>query len=223
LEWELLFTNAIGAGAQVMFPRVFQGTRILFPIEHRYAQDYGLWCRLVGMGRVICPPQVVYRYRQHESSVSMRQKPEQDECVARIRREYQAQYTGHEIAPDALDDAARFWTNDGTRPLTHNIGTVVGVLDALRARFLDSIDGRYGASARTALQTQLDEALSERLGYWLFRSIRFGDAVSCGRLLSVATARRETVRISVRAIARAADAVREKFRQDGPAVHVERV
>ena len=55
----------MGAGAHVLFPRVIDGSPVLFPATHRYAEDYGLWCRLSRFGRVECPAEIVYRYRQH--------------------------------------------------------------------------------------------------------------------------------------------------------------
>ena len=90
LEWELLFANAGGTGANVMFPRVFKGTRIRFPATQRYAEDYGLWCSSTRIGRVISLTDVLYRYRQHATSISSSRRLEQDRCAAQIRQAYQS-------------------------------------------------------------------------------------------------------------------------------------
>lgn len=93
LEWDLLFSNVVGAGAHVMFPRVFEGRPVSFPATHRYAEDYGMWCSLARRGRVVCPPDVVYRHRHHETSISSSCKSEQDECFAMQRHAYQSLYS----------------------------------------------------------------------------------------------------------------------------------
>ena len=211
LEWELLFTNAIGSGGQVMFPRLFRGAPVRYPAEYPYAQDYGLWCRLVRIGRVICPPETVYRYRRHEASISTSRKAAQDDCVAQIRRGYQAQFSDTAVPPAVVDDVARFWKTDGTGPLASDTGVVVATLLALREHFLNDIEARYGADARATLDAQVDEALRDRLGYWLYRSLKSGDSIACARLLSIAAGRREGGRIAGLALGRIAAAVRTKL------------
>src|SRR5262245_10157638 len=109
LEWDLLFRNAVGAGGHVMFPRVVRGGPVLFRARRRYAEDYDLWCRLSRLGRVICPSDTVYRYRQHASSITTRLKHEQFECMSQIRHEYQAEYLRSDVSRAAADDVARFW------------------------------------------------------------------------------------------------------------------
>src|SRR6266851_6734363 len=159
LEWELLFTNAVGAGAHVMFPRMLGGAPVLFAAKQRYAEDYGLWCRLSRLGRVVCPTQVVYRYRQHGSSITSRHKAEQDECLARLRYDYQRQYLTPAVRNDTVADVSRFWNEDGARPLGATADDIAAALGDLRMRFLAYVEGRYGISDRVALAAEIDRAL----------------------------------------------------------------
>ncbi len=207
LEWELLFGNVVGGGAHVMFPRVVRGTPVLFPAKYLYAEDFGLWCSLSRLGRVSCPAQVVYRYRQHGVSISRRKTVEQYECLSKIRHEYQLQYLrSNAISRETAGEVARFWTGDGSRPLAEGVHRVNSILTELRANFLAYIEDRYGSSERATLEADLDKTLSERLGYWLFRSIKFRDWKALGDLLSIAGARGESVKVSGKALAQVAGA-----------------
>lgn len=185
LEWDLLFTNVIGAGAHVMFPRVFQETRLLFPLRRPYAEDYALWCQLVRLGRVVCPTPVVYRYRQHGASITSRKGPQQYRCLSEIRHEYQAEYLGPDMSLEEGAELSRFCLVEGTS-LTMSLRRVAATLTRLRHAFLTYIDSRYGAPERDALEAQLDDDLVERLGYWLARSIGSHDARAVSDLLRVA-------------------------------------
>lgn len=213
LEWELLFGNVVGAGAHVMFPRVLRGTPVVFPATYRYAEDYGLWCSLSRLGRVVTPEQVVYRYRQHDLSITGRTKAEQSACVSKIRQAYQSQYLRSDVSEEASAELSRFWLADGNRSLVGNLRGVNLLLTELRANFLAYIEQRYGRSDRTTLESQLDEALAERLGYWLYRSVQFRDRTACGELLSIAGDRQEVVNVSGKAVRRAAGAVLRKIRR----------
>src|SRR5437867_3595436 len=92
LEWELLFTNAIGSGGHVMFPRIVGGALVQFPAKHTFAEDYGLWCRLSQLGRVICPQRTIYRYRRHAASITSRRGADQAHCLAEIRYAVQSRF-----------------------------------------------------------------------------------------------------------------------------------
>lgn len=207
LEWELLFRNAALAGAHPMFPRVVQGTQVLFPARHFYSEDYGLWCRLSRVGRVVSPSQVVYRYRRHEQSITSRRRAEQFECMAQIRREYQAPY----LRPDvSIADLSTFWMTNGRRPLA-SISSIYSIHTELLPNFLAYVERRYGASDRARLARELDEALSDRLGYWLYRSVRFLDPKSCRDVISIARARREAMTVSSRALGQVTAAVLDRL------------
>jgi hypothetical protein len=206
LEWELLFTNAVGAGAHVMFPRVIGGAPVLFPAKYRYAEDYGLWCRLCRLGRVVCPTQVVYRYRQHASSITTRHKPEQDECLAGIRYDYQAQYLTPGMPRETVADVSRFWNEDGARPPGARLCDIYRVLSDLCAGFLAYVERRYGISDRVALAGEIDRALGDRLAYWLYRSIRLRNGKACRDVMSIASGRNEIVAVAGKTLGQAARA-----------------
>jgi glycosyltransferase involved in cell wall biosynthesis len=211
LEWELLFTNAVGAGAHVMFPRVIGGAPVLFPAKCRYAEDYGLWCRLSRLGRVVCPTQVVYRYRQHASSITSRHKAEQDECLASIRYDYQSQYLQPGAPRETVADVSRFWNEDGARPLGATLCDIHRVLSDLRTRFLAYVERRYGISDRVTLAGEIDLALGDRLAYWLYRSIRLLDGQACRDVMSIASGRNEVVAVASKTLAQAARACVRKL------------
>jgi hypothetical protein len=183
LEWELLFGNVVGAGAHVMFPRMFRGMPVLFAEEYFYAGDYRLWGRLSRMGRVVCPVKVVYHQRLHGSSISSLRRVEQEHYASMVRQELQSQYL-RSAPPEAIVELSRFWIADGSRPLTASIRSIRSTLVELRANFLAYIEQRYGPTERARLEAEIDTTLSERLGYWLLRSIWFLDWRSCGDLLS---------------------------------------
>ena len=175
LEWELLFTNVVGAGGHVMFPRVFEGRPVSFPATHRYAEDYGLWCSLARRGRVVCPLDVVYHRRQHDASITSSRKSEQDECVALQRHEYQSLYFGAGVPPSVCDDLAKFWGARGTLSLAEDLNRVGVKLGELRTGFLDYVGRRYGLADRGRLERELDEATVDRLMHWLTQAIRLED------------------------------------------------
>jgi glycosyltransferase involved in cell wall biosynthesis len=218
LEWELLFTNAVGAGAHVMFPRLVRDTPVAFEEQHAYAEDYELWCRLSRLGRVVCPEAVVYRYRQHGSSITSLNSAQQRECLSQIRYRHQSQYRPRSDASrEAVDELSQFWLCDGRRLPADRIGEIRSRLGELRETFLAEIERRYGLAERSALEAELERALSGRLGYWLYRSMRSLDRKACIQLLAGAGAQRQTLNVSFEALKWVTrvpfDAVRGRRRQ----------
>jgi glycosyltransferase involved in cell wall biosynthesis len=190
LEWELLFRNALGAGAQVMFPRLIRGTPVLFDTRHVYAEDYALWCRLSRLGRVVSPDAVVYRYRRHDRSITGSHKGYQQQCAQDIRREYQAQYLRSAASAETDANLSRFWTLEGGgRALGRQAAGIASTLAELRANFVAYVDRRYGSESRAALEKEIDKSLSDRIGYWMCRSLRFREARACRDLLAIAVDR----------------------------------
>jgi hypothetical protein len=206
LEWELLFTNAVGAGAHVVFPRVIGGTPVLFPATHRYAEDYGLWCRLSRAGRVMCPGETVYRYRQHGLSITSKKKDEQSECALQIRRQYQSQYLTAAKSAEQSGDLSRFWTESGSRPLSESVRNIHSMLNELRSGFLVYVEQRYGRAASMALEADLHEAVDERISYWFCRSMRLLDWQAAADWFSLAKARRKAVGVVADAIRKSVSA-----------------
>jgi glycosyltransferase involved in cell wall biosynthesis len=191
LEWDLLFDNAVGAGGHVMFPRVIGGVPVVYPETESLAEDYELWCRLAQLGRVVCPREVVYRYRRHARAIGIGRRSEQASCVARIRRRVQQPYWPADAEPERIDATSRFWRRDGNLPLTGRVRDAYSDLLALRSGFLGAIDRRYSPAEREAVTAEIDRELSARLGYWLFRAIRFRDRASCTEVLGFARDKRD--------------------------------
>lgn len=191
LEWELLFTNVIGAGGHVMFPRVLQGLPVRFPCRTRYAEDYALWTRLARLGPVVCPGEVVYRYRDHDDSISVRARAEQDACFREVRCSHQSEYLA---APISLVDSARvsrFWRMEGRGRMDGPLERVDATLFALAGGFLAYVAERYGPAERMTLASEIADATTERLGHWLYRSIRHVDGRVCRDVMALANRRHQ--------------------------------
>jgi hypothetical protein len=84
---------------------------------------------------------------------------------------------------------------------------LIRTLAHLRAGFLEYIERRYGAADRAALDTEIEEALADRIAYWLYRSIQYRHWGACRDLLSIAGARRETVTVGGKVLSRVGLAV----------------
>lgn len=210
LEWGLLFSNTVGAGAHTMFPRVIDGVPVEYPARHRYAEDYELICRLATLGQVVSPKAVVYRYRQHDHSITRRQRAEQDQCVAAIRQERLSRHLPATISQAQIDDLVRFWLCDGARPLGPGVDVILATFHQLRDVVLDDIAHRYGKQARSTLAMNVDRRFHERVGYWLYRSARFRDR-SASRELLRASIQGGPLRACLSAFKHGSFAVRHKF------------
>jgi glycosyltransferase involved in cell wall biosynthesis len=186
LEWELLFSNAIGAGAHVMFPKVLDGRPVLFPAARRYAEDYGLWCALTRRGRVVCPPQVVYRYRQHETSITRSHGTEQEAHFAEQRHEHQSLHLGPGLTASDAADLGQFWGACGRLSCTADLNYVETRLVELRTAFLEYVERRFGPDDRDALDREVENATISRLAHWLIAATRRKDGQQCRELIAVA-------------------------------------
>ena len=210
LEWDLLFANAVGAGAHVMFPRIVNGAPVVFPATRRYAEDYALWCQLVRVGAVACPAEVVYKYRQHPASITSRNKVEQDQWMSEIRYEYQSLYLEPDVSFEAVSELSRFWKFDRSS-LPANLRELESTFSHLRQGFLAYVERRYGPRHRRALAAQVDETYDERLGYWLARAIRSHDPSAVRDLVRMASGRRRLIRTSRKALRHAGGAAFRKL------------
>ena len=215
LEWDLLFSNVVGAGSHVMFPREFEGRPVSFPAAHRYAEDYGMWCSLARRGRVVCPPDVVYRHRRHETSISSRCRSEQDDCFALQRREYQSLYFGAGIPTVVCGDLAQFWRARGTLKLAEDLDRLGARLGELRAGFLNYVERRYGLADRGTLERDLDEATVDRLAHWLTHAIRLKDGRTVRHLLTLSRRMGLRGRVPSRLVAKIARSARRKLSKTG--------
>jgi glycosyltransferase involved in cell wall biosynthesis len=188
LEWDLLFSNPIGAGGHPMFPRIVDGAAVRFPAAHPYAEDYGLWCRLARAGRVVCPQEVVYRYRRHAASITSRDGRTQLACMSAIRAAYQSLYLRHPIDVELSAELTRFWLMEaGGDPIGPD--RACPALMELRSTFLDYIRQRYGRGDAERLRVDTDTEMDERIGYWILRALRSFDPGGVRRLLSIARGR----------------------------------
>jgi glycosyltransferase involved in cell wall biosynthesis len=210
LEWELMFSNVIGAGGHVMFPRVLHGEPILYSTRQTLAEDYGLWCRLTGLGRIVCPARVVYLHRQHALSVSARKKTEQDKCAAAIRREYRSRYLRPDEHPDTTEELWEFWSS-GSRPFAASLRASYARFLKVRSNFLAYVERRYGLPDRTQLEAELKKATADLLGYRLYRSARMLETRTCLDLLAITDTRREAAQVCGKAIGQAARSFRRKL------------
>jgi len=211
LEWELIFSNVIGGGGHVMFPRVIHQEPILYATRHRYAEDFGLWCRLTRLGVVVCPAKTVYRYRRHASSITGRWKLEQNVAAAAIRRDYRSPYLPPDMPHDVAEELSRFWTTDGGSPLTVRMRAVYAHLGRVRSNFLAYVERRYGALERLRLEAELDAATSDRLGYWLFRSTKVSDPKALRDLMAIAHSDSASAHVYRKALRYATRAARRKL------------
>jgi hypothetical protein len=77
--------------------------------RYRFSQDYELWWRMARIGRLYNIPQVLYRHRQHETSVTSRhgetQKTNAQEIRRRVMREWLAD-------PQGYEEVIRRWSED---------------------------------------------------------------------------------------------------------------
>jgi glycosyltransferase involved in cell wall biosynthesis len=210
LEWDLLFTNVIGAGGHVMFPRVLHGKPILFPSQHRYAEDYGLWCRLSGAGPVVCPTEIIYRYRRHSSSISAQSAAEQERCLSDIRFAHQSRYLTAGTSTEIADELSRFWTFR-TQGFSRTFREIAATLDEIRSAFLDYVGARYGAADRARLDSHIEDALGQRLVHWLYHSVTGLDAHASTDVLAIARDHRQGLRVSGKTLARIGVAIRSKL------------
>jgi glycosyltransferase involved in cell wall biosynthesis len=219
LEWDLLFSNVIGAGAHVMFPRLYLRAPILYSEARRYSEDYGLWCRLCRVGRVASPASAVYRYRRHNSSISSQRRAEQDECFSQIRHEYQMTYLGRTLSRDSSQSLSMFWKHDGSGLLRHDAAEITSLAERLRAIFLDYIAERYGAQNRLRLERDLAELFDQRLAYWMFRAIRALDYDACREWFAIAAHRQSTSSVARKTAEQALEALRRRMQWFAPGRH----
>jgi glycosyltransferase involved in cell wall biosynthesis len=208
LEWELLFSNAVGAGGHVMFPRVVAGEAVRFRVTQRYAADYELWCRLAEAGTVVCPSAVVYGYRRHRDSVTSLSFDAQQRCALHFRREYLGRFIPMPSAASVLQLAA-FWRGEGS-PQRIDFAAVDRTLSSLRLVFIDRIAARESDAAAERFDRLLDQELQARRREWLLRSARRGYGTGCRHIMTAARAQGELLSTIARV---ASDAARNIVRK----------
>jgi hypothetical protein len=149
----------------------------------------------------------VYHYRVHGDSISSQRKAEQDACAAAIRSEYQANYVSPGTSRGALASLSRFWAGDAGVPLESNFSAIDALFGDVRSNFLAYVERRYGIADRTRLAAELDDALRDRLGLWLYLSAKALRRAACRDLLAVVRSRGDTFNISMRALRHTRNAV----------------
>jgi hypothetical protein len=184
-----------------MFRRLWNGLPILFGTDCRYSEDYALWCRLSRIGAVVCPAEVVYRYRQHDDSITGLHRTEQQACFASIQRQQLCALLGTSVADDVAGMLSRFWKYDTSRSLA-DPGRVRTAMHEIESRFLSYVDGRYGRVDRLKLERDIDACIADRVSYWLYRSVRRADIRACRELALMARARGLTMSVGRHAVKR---------------------
>src|SRR5262249_35822908 len=114
---------------------------------------------------------------------------EQARCVAEIRLECQSRHVPTMKLSDSQTISA-FWSMTGTLS-ADAVHQAFRVLVDLEPRFKGYIADRYVRDAATRLQCDLAAAPVDRLGHWMFRAIRHGDAATAAALSAVALQRRQ--------------------------------
>jgi len=77
--------------------------------RYRYSQDYELWWRMARIGRLYHIPRVLYRHRQHETSVTSRHGETQIEYAQEIRRQVIREWLSD---PKGYEEVIHRWGED---------------------------------------------------------------------------------------------------------------
>jgi len=108
----LHFSNAIGGHSQVMYRadrvRAAGGYDEAFP----YSQDYELWTRLIGRGRIVMLPEVGMRYRLHPGRVSVTHASEQSTLSRAVTARILAQALARELTDEEALAIHGVWRHD---------------------------------------------------------------------------------------------------------------
>jgi glycosyltransferase involved in cell wall biosynthesis len=112
VEYLLHFSNAIGGHSQVMFRAdVVRGVGG-YDEDYSYSQDYDLWARLIGRGRLVILPEVGMRYRLHADRVSVTHFDEQNVLSRRVAARTLAQHLERELTEEEQLAVAGVWRHD---------------------------------------------------------------------------------------------------------------
>jgi glycosyltransferase involved in cell wall biosynthesis len=112
IEYLLHFSNAIGGHSQVMFRADVVSRVGGYDERYSYSQDYDLWARLIGHGRLVILPDVGMRYRLHPDRVSVTHFAEQNMLSRAVAARTLAQYLERELTEEEQLAVAGVWRHD---------------------------------------------------------------------------------------------------------------
>ncbi len=84
IEENLMFSCAILHPASMIRKKVLIDNNIKYEKEFSPAEDYALWCRLIGKTRFANLPEILLKYRIHDSNTSKTQKDKMFKCSQKI-------------------------------------------------------------------------------------------------------------------------------------------
>lgn len=161
VTWGLLFANYVGGHGVVMFRRAPVINLGGYAEEYRYAQDYQLWSRLVGVGSITILPEVLLRWRSHKQSISTEQSPAQTGFALTVAQGNLKQLTGIQFD---LGEVAALWHLWSGLPLANrNINLLHRHLNLIYQAFL----------AHSAEQGHNPEVLSRQLRSLISRQLLY--------------------------------------------------
>jgi len=101
VAWLLLFCNYVGGHSQVMFRRNAVLESGGYSEKDLHNEDYGLWCRLVEIGKIVILPEKMHLYRYNAESISRKNFSVQLETTTAIAADQIKSLTG--IQPPLSD------------------------------------------------------------------------------------------------------------------------
>ena len=146
IVWTLFFKRAFGHPSVMMRKSIVESVGG-YDESYRYAQDYGLWIRLLGVTQFASMPEVLVLYRTHPGTISNHRTEIQQGLAHRARQQLISQVLDRAISTEIIG-----WLFESQRPShtlsDHQTEQVIATLLAL-----------FSASERNAylIPAELDE------------------------------------------------------------------
>jgi radical SAM superfamily enzyme YgiQ (UPF0313 family)/glycosyltransferase involved in cell wall biosynthesis len=172
IPWLLLFYNHVSGHSTVMMRATAVRAAGLYNEQRTYAQDHDLWLRIAHHGSLVILPDVMLRWRQHDSGISAGHKEEQDGHSLQVSLECLSGYLGRPLNRKEVADLRAFWLQLGTFPGLRK--SLDRTLRRLVWRFTCARPGRrnklrsYRAACNATSQRWCEWALHEKdlKGWW---------------------------------------------------------
>ena len=168
VSWYLLFYNRLAGHSQVMFRRESVMNLGGYSKTCRYSQDYELWCRLAGVGKVAILPEILLQQRIHNNSISAEKKLEQAAfCLTQVRHNIE-QLLGAEIRLEEAKDLKNFWLGHwwwDRFPDTRRVGTLHSRLKAIHSMFIQQCTQQNCSD--TEMSRRLRILIGQQFIYWI--------------------------------------------------------
>ena len=127
------FHNPIAGHGQVLYRRAAYEAAGGYDPDYNLAEDYDLWTRILRQGKLGVVPEVLYRYRVSDDSVTARNKSAQEAVTRRIITRECARLIGREISDDTAQAMLEFWW--ARKPERTPLGTVPKLNSAMSKVF----------------------------------------------------------------------------------------